>query len=151
MKHIIFTSDNSFYKVASTDEKKDKILFLNLNYLSKEISDANFLDVVFGIKTPVLTNGTMSFEELPTSLRETTFPAISDATAAQEKLTLAKDQMINQFKMIDEYDSNVDAKSMVSFLEGIDTSQKTSWAAGELAISYIYNLPGCPEIFIQEF
>tara|TARA_R100001463_G_scaffold2908_1_gene12048 strand:+ start:1166 stop:1630 length:465 start_codon:yes stop_codon:yes gene_type:complete len=151
MKYIIF--ENNLKKlIASTDAKKDTILKLNPLSVAKEVSDSDFKKIALGRSEASLVNNEVVINEFSNDDISSVRPAITDATEASARLQECIDTLITSIKdnCGDGYDSNTDATSLVSFLEGIDSSEKTSWDAGVLYIEYIYDLPGCPQIFLED-
>jgi hypothetical protein len=67
-------------------------------------------------------------------------------------LSDVRDLLVEEFKFYaaHHYDNDTEVKNMVAFLEGIDKTSVTSFAEGQEIHEYIYNLPGCPQIFPLE-
>jgi len=157
MKYIIF-KDNIFFRLASTEDKKNKAL-LEINSISKEISDSDFRDVAIGNKIPTLVNndlvlttyvfgrGGMTAEELAEAGDATL--EITDSSAAQAELQMTIDNLIINIKnqLGSSLENSPDEQGLINFLESVDVSQKTSWADDENRIEYVYNLTGCPQVF----
>jgi hypothetical protein len=59
------------------------------------------------------------------------------------------DILINNIKTVlgDNLENSPAEQSLITFLESVDVSQKTSWTDDENRMEYIYNLTGCPQVF----
>tara|TARA_R110000822_G_scaffold28955_1_gene85693 strand:+ start:864 stop:1352 length:489 start_codon:yes stop_codon:yes gene_type:complete len=157
MKYIIF-KDNIFFRLASTEDKKNNALQEN-NSVAKEISDSDFKNVAIGNSVPTLVGdnlvlttyvfgrGGMTADELAIAGDAT--QEVTDPSAAQEELQSNIDILINNIKTVlgDNLENSPAEQSLITFLESVDVSQKTSWADDENRMEYIYNLTGCPQVF----
>ena len=151
MKHIIFLH-NEKIGIASTDAKKDNMLASQPESVSKEVGDADFKKIALGRSSISLVNNEIVINELSREDIAVARPAITDASEASARLRECINNLIQHVKdkCGNQYNNNSDATSLVAFLEGIDVSQKTSWDEGVMYIEYIYDLPGCPQVFLED-
>jgi|TARA_E500000318_G_C3487405_1_gene182931 hypothetical protein len=150
MKYLIFRNNNllhhSFFRLAPNEDIRDKWLATDAPGLTAiEVNDADYRKKSHGKSEPSLVDGSVIWTDYNN-------PAISDATEAKKEYKEKVDYLINTFETIpgDKFDSDADAKSMVDFLENIDTDSVSSWDENYSIIEHIYDLPGCPQIFWAE-
>jgi G3E family GTPase len=159
-KHFIF-QDNQFYRLAPTDAKKDFWLSTSAGLVSKEVSDADYFKVAVLKSQATLNGDTVDYADVTVFHKQDTADDdansdvaknVTDASEAQAILTETRDNLIADFKHYSDkhYDNDAEVKAMVAFLEGIDTSAVTSFAANQSIFEYIYDLPGCPQIYPLE-
>tara|TARA_R100001510_G_C7637054_1_gene195058 strand:+ start:737 stop:1210 length:474 start_codon:yes stop_codon:yes gene_type:complete len=152
-KYLLF-QNNEFYRMAPNEAKRDNWL-RTPDIVAKEVSDADYKKV--GCKkwtsTPTLSGDTINYnEETNFHFNENVPEDNTDASACQAQLAEFRDNLIIEFKHFaaQHYDNDAEVKAMVAFLEGIDTSAVTSFAANQSIFEYIYDLPGCPQIYPLE-
>jgi len=77
---------------------------------------------------------------------------ITDSAEAQAKLQALIDHNISTIEEIcgDELDHMTEEKSFITFLKAINVSQKTSWPEGQWEMDYIYSLPNCPQVYVND-
>jgi hypothetical protein len=152
-KYLLF-QNNEFYRMAPNEAKRDNWL-RTPDIVAKEVSDADYKKV--GCKkwtsTPTLSGDTINYnEETNFHFNENVPEDNTDASSCQAQLAEFRDNLIIEFKHFaaQHYDNDAEVKAMVAFLEGIDTSAVTSFAANQSIFEYIYDLPGCPQIYPLE-
>ena len=141
-KHIIFM-ESGRVGLAPTDEKKDAWVTRYPNATVKTCSDEEYTKSCW--VTPTLSGDTVSWETMNDS------DPISDASEAQNLLNITRNGLIDNIKAKcwSEYDNDEDAKTLVSFLEGIDVTSVSSIPSSNV-LKFIYEMAGCPQIFIEE-
>jgi|TARA_R100001163_G_C4994022_1_gene145550 predicted Rdx family selenoprotein len=150
MKYIIFRNNNllnhSFFRLAPNEDIRDKWLATDsAGLVAIETNDADYRKKTHGKSEPSLVDGSVIWTDYEHS-------GISDATEAKKEYKDKVDYLINTFKHItaSKFDSDADAKSIVDFLENIDTDSVSSWDDNYSIMEYIYDLPGCPQVFWPE-
>ena len=142
MKYIIFRNNNllnhSFFRLAPNEDIRDKWLATDsAGLVAIETNDADYRKKTHGKSEPSLVDGSVIWTDYEHS-------GISDATEAKKEYKDKVDYLINTFKHItaSKFDSDADAKSIVDFLENIDTDSVSSWDDNYSIMEYIYDLPG---------
>ena len=150
MKYIIFRNNNllnhSFFRLAPNEDIRDKWLATDsAGLVAIETNDADYRKKTHGKSEPSLVDGSVIWTDYEHS-------GISDATEARKEYKDKVNYLINTFKHItaSKFDSDADAKSIVDFLENIDTDSVSSWDDNYSIMEYIYDLPGCPQVFWPE-
>jgi len=150
MKYIIFRNNNllnhSFFRLAPNEDIRDKWLATDsAGLVAIETNDADYRKKTHGKSEPSLVDGSVIWTDYEHS-------GISDATEAKKEYKDKVDYLIHTFKHItaSKFDSDADAKSIVDFLENIDTDSVSSWDDNYSIMEYIYDLPGCPQVFWPE-
>ena len=62
-KYIIFTNNNDFFKIASTEAIKDQMLNQLINGVAVEANDSDWSDVASMIKNVTLQDGSLVYED----------------------------------------------------------------------------------------
>ncbi len=146
MKHIIFNMDNLYFRLASTDAKKESWLNSDPNATAVQVTDQEFFDAATQQKIPTLSNGSIVWTDTST---------INDMSAsAEDKTTAIQNAISDWVKSIkkvcgDRYSSMSDAQSVVSFLEAVDTSVH-GWTENQTYANYVYSLSNCPQVFADD-
>jgi hypothetical protein len=142
-KYILFQNDR-FYRMAPDETKRDKWMG-SPNIVAREVDDATYKNIGCKKTVPTLNGDNISYEDKD-------HEAIEDTERAQQALSDVRDLLVEEFKFYaaHHYDNDTEVKNMVAFLEGIDKTSVTSFAEGQEIHEYIYNLPGCPQIFPLE-
>ena len=140
MKYIIFRNNNllnhSFFRLAPNEDIRDKWLATDsAGLVAIETNDADYRKKTHGKSEPSLVDGSVIWTDYEHS-------GISDATEARKEYKDKVDYLINTFKHItaSKFDSDADAKSIVDFLENIDTDSVSSWDDNYSIMEYIYDL-----------
>ena len=147
-KHLLF-QDGRLYAMANEDAKSDFLVNAATTVTAKTVSDEEYKSV--GVKTKIATldGDTVVYTDKGPAAAD-----ITDATEAQNRLaTVINELIINiKEKAQHNYDSDAGAylRNFVAFLQNIDTSAVSSWDANDNVLEYIYNLPDCPQIFVDE-
>ena len=152
-KYILF-QNNKFYRMAPDEAKRDKWI-ITPQIVAKEVSDTDYKNVGCKKVKPTLSGDTITYEGdtyFNYTKTEPSEPKDLDVTESQEAVTWAKDILIYEIKTIaaHQYYTDSDAQAMVAFLEAIDMSAVTALSKSDSAFEYIYNLPGCPQLYHLE-
>jgi hypothetical protein len=147
-KHLLF-QDGRLYAMANEDAKSDFFVKFSTTVTAKTVNDEEYKSV--GVKTKI---ATLEGDSVVLTEREPGAADITDATEAQNHLATIINYLISDIKEIAQHNYNSDAgaylRNFVTFLENIDKTAVSSWAADASVLEYIYNLPGCPQIFTEE-
>ena len=147
-KHLLF-QDGRLYAMANEDAKSDFLVNAATTVTAKTVSDEDYKSVGVKSKRATLDGDTVVYTDKGPAAAD-----ITDATEAQNRLaTVINELIINiKEKAQHNYDSDAGAylRNFVAFLQNIDTSAVSSWNANDNVLEYTYNLPDCPQIFVDE-
>lgn len=147
-KHLLF-QDGRLYAMANEDAKSDFLVNAATTVTAKTVSDEEYKSV--GVKTKIATleGDTVVYTDKGPAAAD-----ITDATEAQDLLSTEINYLIKDIKEKAQHnydlDAGADLRNFVTFLQNIDKTAVSSWTADASVLEYIYNLPGCPQIFVQE-
>ena len=144
-KYLLF-KDTLFYRLASNEATKDHWMASPTIY-AKEVSDDDFHKVARYLKFATFNPDTQEI-----SYEDRLVPAITDPAIAKDSLSTRVDELIAAFRDKAQEHINTDPKvqNMITFLEGIDRDAVESFPENYSVDDYIYNLPGCPELYTEE-
>ena len=148
-KHLLF-QNNRLHAMANEDAKSDFIVSMSTTVTAKTVSDEDYKNVGVESKRATLDGDTIVYTDKGPAAAD-----ITDATEAQTRLETVINDLIKNIKekaQPKNYDSDAGAylRNFVAFLQNIDTSAVSSWDANDNVLEYIYNLPDCPQIFVDE-
>tara|TARA_R100000697_G_scaffold91819_1_gene103594 strand:+ start:146 stop:604 length:459 start_codon:yes stop_codon:yes gene_type:complete len=147
-KHLLF-QDGRLYAMANEDAKSDFLVNAATTVTAKTVSDEDYKSVGVKSKRATLDGDTVVYTDKGSLAAD-----ITDATEAQDLLSTEINYLIKDIKekAQNNYGSDAGAylRNFVAFLQNIDISAVSSWDANDNVLEYIYNLPGCPQIFVQE-
>lgn len=148
MKYILF-KNNEYFRLASTDAKKDNWIQIEPGVVAKQVSNEDFKAVALNKKTPYLSGDSVSWIVGDLSANGINDEPITDAAVIQEKLTNEIESIkksITNLKLTE----NSEAQSLTNFLNTIDVTTKTTGSTLENLREYIYNLENCPQVFLDD-
>lgn len=148
MKYILF-KNNEYFRLASTDAKKDNWIKIEPGVVAKQVSDEDFKAVAFGKKTPYLSGDSVSWTIGDLSANGINDEPITDAAVIQEKLTNEIEIIKTSIKNL-KLTENPEVQSLTNFLNTIDVTTKTTGSTLENLREYIYNLENCPQVFLDD-
>jgi len=148
-KHLLF-QDGRLYAMANEDAKSDFLVNAATTVTAKTVSDEDYKSVGVKSKRATLDGDTVVYTDKGSLAAD-----ITDATEAQTRLQTVINDLIKNIKekaQPQNYDSDAGAylRNFVAFLQNIDISAVSSWDANDNVLEYVYNLPGCPQIFVDE-
>jgi len=148
MKYIIF-KNNEFFRLASTDTKKDHWIQIEPGVVAKQVSDEDFKAAALDKKTFYLSGDTVSWRVADLSANGITDDPITDAAVVQERLTNEIEFIKTAAKNL-KLTENPEVQSLINFLNTIDVTTKTTGSTLENLREYIYNLENCPQVFLDD-
>jgi len=148
MKHIIF-KNNTLFRLASTDAKKDHWLNIEPGIITKQVSDEDFKAAALRKKIPSLSGDNISWDKPDVSQIGLSDDPITDAAVVQEKLSYQIEVLKKSIESL-KLQNNSEAESLLNFLNTIDVTTKTTGSTQENLLEYIYNLQNCPQVFIDD-
>mgnify|MGYP003128796876 CR=1 FL=1 len=105
-KYIIFTNDNSFFKIASTEAIKDQMLNQLINGVAVEANDSDWSGVASMIKNVTLQDGSLVYEDnLDHNLSKEMF----------------NDQLQNQINSVKAYLRNNSSSEWTAYLNNLES------------------------------
>ena len=144
-KYILF-QNSKYYRLAPNETKKDYWMTTPTVH-AKEVSDDDYTKVARFLKFPTYNTDTQEI-----SYEDKVVEAITDPAIAKDSLSSRVDELIAAFRDKAQEHINTDPKvqNMITFLEGIDRDAVESFPENYSVDDYIYNLPGCPELYTEE-
>ncbi len=138
---------NNFYRLAPNETKRDHWL-TSPDVIAKEVSDADYKKIGVGRVYPTWNHVSQTIVYNDENLEPET---ITDAEILKIDLRDAKDNLISNFRNVaqDHADSDPEVRDMITFLSNIDENSLTI-LEGKTIFEYIYDLPGCPQIYFNE-
>ena len=145
-KYVLFMH-NDYYRLAPNETKRDHWL-TSPDVIAKEVSDADYKRVGVGRVHPTWNHVSQAIVYNKEDLEPGT---VTDAEDLKIILRNAKDDLIANFENVaqDHVDSDPEVRDMITFLSNIDENS-LSILEGKTVFEYIYDLPGCPQIYFNE-
>jgi hypothetical protein len=107
-KYIIFTNNNDFFKIASTEEIKNQMLNQLINGVAVEANDSDWSDVASMIKNVTLQDGSLVYEDNP------------DHFLSKEMFNESLQNQINSVKLYLKNNSSSEWTAYLNNLESVD-------------------------------
>ena len=144
-KYLIF-QNSVFYRLAPNETAKDYWMASPTVY-AKEVSDDDYHKVARNLKFATFNSDTQEI-----SYEDRLVPAITDSAIAKDSLSSRVDELISDFRNKAQEHINTDSRiqNMITFLEGVDRDAVEAFPENYSVDDYIYNLPGCPELYTEE-
>ena len=144
-KYILFR-DTRFYRLAPNETARDHWMMSPTTY-AEEVSDDNYHKVARYLRYVTYNPDTREI-----SYEDKVVPAEPDPVVAKDLLSSRIDELLFSFRDKAQEHINTDPKvqGMITFLEGIDRDGVESFPENFSVDDYIYNLPGCPEMYVEE-
>ena len=146
-KHLLF-QDGALYAMANEDAKSDFLVSMSTTVTAKTVSDEEYKSVGVKSKKATLEGDNIVYTDKGPGVN------VIEATEAQNLLESYINSIIKDIKEKAQHNYDLDAgvylQNFVTFLQNIDTTAVSSWTADQNVIEYIYNLPDCPQIFVDE-
>ena len=144
-KYILF-QNSEYYRLAPNETARDYWMTTPTVH-AKEVSDDDYTKVARFLKFPTYNTDTQEI-----SYEDKVVPAEPDPVVAKDLLSSRIDELLFSFRDKAQEHINTDPKvqGMITFLEGIDRDGVESFPENFSVDDYIYNLPGCPEMYVEE-
>tara|TARA_Y100001951_G_C11255115_1_gene248895 strand:- start:661 stop:1110 length:450 start_codon:yes stop_codon:yes gene_type:complete len=144
-KYILF-QNSKYYRLAPNETKKDYWMTTPTVH-AKEVSDDDYTKVARFLKFPTYNTDTQEI-----SYEDKVVEAITDPAIAKNALSSRVDELIMAFrdKAQEHINTDLEVQGMITFLEGVDRDAVDSFPENHSVDDYIYNLPGCPQMYFNE-
>lgn len=146
-KYVLFVH-NDYYRLAPNETKRDHWL-TSPDVIAKEVSDANYKRIGVGRVHPTWNHVSQTIVYNNEDIEPET---ITDPEILKADLKEARDDLIRNFENVaqDHVDSDPEVRDMITFLSNIDENSASPPLEGKSIFEYIYDLPGCPQIYFNE-